>query len=94
MGTSDIDRAGSPLFTYVNENIFKKETFLGECIRGLGVEKKPQASPERLFSTHISRDSDSVPPSSVVTFLQIQHECAAVYFILSCLTEAFPLICL
>lgn len=38
MGTSDIDRAGSPLFTFVNENIFKKETFLGECMRE-GVEK-------------------------------------------------------
>lgn len=25
------DGAGSPLFTFVNENIFKKETFLGEC---------------------------------------------------------------
>lgn len=25
------DGAGSPLFTFVDENIFKKETFLGEC---------------------------------------------------------------
>lgn len=27
----DNDGAGSPLFTFVDENIFKKETFLGEC---------------------------------------------------------------
>lgn len=25
------DRAGLPLFTFVDENIFKKETFLGQC---------------------------------------------------------------
>lgn len=25
------DGAGSPLFTFVDENIFKKETFLGKC---------------------------------------------------------------
>lgn len=27
------DGAGSPLFTFVDENIFKKETFLGECTK-------------------------------------------------------------
>lgn len=27
------DGAGSPLFTFVDENIFKKETFLGKCMR-------------------------------------------------------------
>ncbi len=26
----DSDRAGMPLFTFVDENIFKKETFLGK----------------------------------------------------------------
>lgn len=30
MGVSDSDAAGFPLFTFVDENIFKKETFLGE----------------------------------------------------------------
>lgn len=27
------DGAGSPLFTFVDESIFKKETFLGECAK-------------------------------------------------------------
>lgn len=27
------DGAGYPLFTFVDENIFKKETFLGKCTR-------------------------------------------------------------
>lgn len=27
------DGAGYPLFTFVDENIFKKETFLGKCVR-------------------------------------------------------------
>lgn len=27
------DGAGYPLFTFVDENIFKKETFLGKCLR-------------------------------------------------------------
>ena len=32
MGVDDsTERAGSPLFVFVNENIFKKETFLGKC---------------------------------------------------------------
>lgn len=30
----DNDGAGSPLFTFVDENIFKKETFLGKCSKG------------------------------------------------------------
>lgn len=35
MGNNDDnnDGAGSPLFTFVDENIFKKETFLGKCTR-------------------------------------------------------------
>lgn len=31
------DGAGSPLFTFVDENIFKKETFLGECTKSFGL---------------------------------------------------------
>lgn len=27
------DGAGYPLFTFVDESIFKKETFLGKCIK-------------------------------------------------------------
>lgn len=27
------DGAGYPLFTFVDENIFKKETFLGKCVK-------------------------------------------------------------
>lgn len=33
MGVSDSDAAGFPLFTFVDENIFKKETFLGKRLR-------------------------------------------------------------
>lgn len=29
------DGAGYPLFTFVDENIFKKETFLGKCQKGI-----------------------------------------------------------
>lgn len=29
----DNDGAGSPLFTFVDENTFKKETFLGKCTK-------------------------------------------------------------
>lgn len=31
------DGAGSPLFTFVDENIFKKETFLGESTEPFGL---------------------------------------------------------
>lgn len=30
-GDDNNDGAGSPLFTFVDESIFKKETFLGKC---------------------------------------------------------------
>lgn len=42
MALSDYnDAAGYPLFTFVDENIFKKETFLGKCV--LTGEESPQS---------------------------------------------------
>lgn len=38
MLNDDNDGAGYPLFTFVDENIFKKETFLGKCVKVIHFE--------------------------------------------------------
>ena len=61
----DNDGAGSPLFTFVDENIFKKETFLGKLPKSLLFDLISRQ--KRALAWLFSWMDDALPPLTHVT---------------------------